>query len=235
MIKPTPEGNLNHEKSSNISILLADDHPLLRQALRQVLEKQPDLDVVAEVENGEEAVSMALKLMPDVIIMDISMPVMNGLEATRQIKAKLPDTSILVLTVHDDSEHILSILEAGAEGYLTKSVFGDEVIHAIRGVCAGETVMSASISRQVIKYALRHTTKSIPMNTGERITSKELNILRMTARGLSNKDIAQELDISHRTVKSHLSDIFSKLNVASRTEAVITALKVGILNMSDLD
>ncbi len=226
---------LNRERTDNITIMLADDHPLLRQALRSVLEKQTDFEIIAEASDGEEAVRLAVELVPNVVIMDIGMPKLNGLEATRQIKARCPSIAILVLTVHDDSEHILSILEAGAAGYLTKSVFGEEVIHAVHGVVAGETVLSASISRQIIKHALRHITKPLPLGTGEKITGRELEILRLAASGIGNRDIAQRLDLSERTVKGYLAGIFSKLNVSSRTEAVICALRAGFFTLDDLD
>ncbi len=218
-----------------ITIVLADDHPLLRQALRNVLEKESDFHIIAEVSDGEEAVRLATELVPNVVIMDISMPKINGLEATRQIKAKCPGIAILVLTVHDDSEHILGILEAGAAGYLAKSVFGEQVINAVRGVVAGETVLSRSVSQQVIKHALRHITKPIALDAGEKITRRELEILRLAAIGMSNKDMSQRLELSERTVKGYLAEVFSKLNVGSRTEAVITALRAGILTLDDLN
>lgn len=225
----------NTEGQLKIRIMIADDHPLLRHALRNVIEKHEDLEIIAEAGDGEEAVRKALELQPDVLIMDISMPKMNGLEATRMVREKCSDISILVLTVHDDSEHILSILEAGAAGYLTKSVFGEEVIHAIRGVAAGETVLSASISQQVIKHALRHDSKPVRLNSADRITSRELEILKLAADGLPNKDIALKLTLSLRTVKGHLVEIFSKLGVSSRTEAVITALRAGIITLDDTE
>ena len=224
----------NRDEPDKVTIMLADDHPLLRQALRNVLEKQTDFEIIAEVSDGEEAVKLATELVPDVVIMDISMPKLNGLDATRQIKAKCPDVAILVLTVYDDSEHILGILEAGAAGYLTKSVFGEEVIHAVRGVVMGETVLSKAISRQIIRHAVRHIAKPIPLDAGEKITARELGILRLAAMGMSNTDIAQKLDLSLSTVKGYLAEIFSKLNVCSRTEAVITALRVGLLTFDDL-
>jgi len=234
MIELSSGFDLNQERPDNISIMLADDHPLLRQALRSVLDKQADFKIIAEANDGEEAVRLAVELVPNVVIMDISMPKLNGLEATRQIKAKCSSIAILVLTVYDDSEHILSILEAGAAGYLTKSVFGDEVIHAVRGVAAGETVLSASVSQQIIKYAVRHITKPLQVNAVEKITGRELEILRLAATGMSNKDIAQRLDLSESTVKGYLAEIFSKLNVGSRTEAVISALRSGLLSLDDL-
>ena len=235
MTELSSEFDLNRDRADNITIMLADDHPLLRQALKSVLEKQTDFEIIAEASDGKEAVRLAVELVPNVVIMDIGMPKLNGLEATRQIKAKCPSIAILVLTVHDDSEHILSILEAGAAGYLTKSVFGKEVIHAVHGVVAGGTILSASISQQIIKYALRHTTKPLPLNAGEKITGRELEILRLAASGLGNKDIAQRLDLSERTVKGYLAGVFSKLNVSSRTEAVISALRAGFFTLDDLD
>ena len=138
---------------------MADDHPLLRQALRNVLDQQADFEVVAEVGDGDEVVKVATELVPNVVIMDISMPKLNGLEATRQIKVKRPGVAILVLTVHGEAEHVLGLLEAGAAGYLTKSVFGEEVVQAIRAVVAGETVLSPASLHQILRHALRFMTK----------------------------------------------------------------------------
>jgi len=221
-----------HDK---ITIMLADDHPLLRQALAGILNKQADFEIIAEAGDGEEAVKLATELVPDVVIMDISMPKLNGLEATRQIKARCPNVAILVLTVHSDSEHILGILEAGAAGYLTKSVFGKEVINAVRGVASGETVLSAPILQQILKHALQLMPKSFDLATGEKLSSRELGILKLAARGMSNKDIALKLDLSPRTVKAYMAEIFSKLRVSSRTEAVITGLRAGFLALDDLE
>ena len=211
--------------------MLADDHPLVRKALRDVLEKQADFEIVAEAGDGEEAIKIATELVPDVVLMDITMPKLNGIEATRQIKAKCPNIAVLVLTVHDDSEHILGILEAGAGGYLTKRVFGEEVIHAIHSVVAGETVLSAEIFQQILKHAMRYATKPITIAVGEKLTVREIEILNWAAKGKSNKDIAAELNLSQATIKSYLSDIFAKLEVASRTEAVIIGLRAGILTL----
>jgi len=224
-----------NSSQNKITIMLADDHPLLREALRNLLEKQSDFAIVAEVGDGEEAVRLATKLVPDVVIMDISMPKLNGLEATRQIKEKRPNVAVLVLTVHDDNEHILGILEAGAAGYLTKSVFGEEVIHAIRSVVAGETVFSAPVLQHLLKHTLRYPAKPLPLDAGEKMTIRELEILRLAARGMSNRDIALELNLSPRTVKGYLVEIFSKLQAGSRTEAVIIALRSGLISLDDLD
>jgi NarL family two-component system response regulator LiaR len=222
-------------KRSKTRIMLADDHPLLRQALRDVLEKQPDFEVIAEASDGEEAVKLATEMLPDVVIMDISMPTLNGLEATKQIKASHPSIAVLVLTVHSDSEHILSILRAGAGGYLTKSVYGDEVIHAVRALVSGETVLSPAVSQQIFKYAFQHSSKPKNLGTGNTLSSRELEVLNLAARGISNKDIALRLGLSLRTVKGYLADLFLKLNVASRTEAVIIGLRKGIITLQDLE
>jgi NarL family two-component system response regulator LiaR len=223
------------EKSGKTRIMLADDHPLLRQALRDVLEKQRDFEVIAEAGDGEEAVKLATELEPDVVIMDMSMPKLNGLEATKQIKASRPAIAVLVLTVHSDSEHILSVLRAGASGYLTKSVYGEEVIHAVRSLVCGETVLSQSVSQQIFKYAFQHTIKPKTLDLSNKLSARELEVLSLAARGISNKDIAIRLGLSLRTVKGHLADLFLKLNVASRTEAVIVGLRRGILTLKDLE
>ncbi len=223
------------DRSEKTRIRLADDHPLLRQALRDVLEKQSDFAVVAEASDGEEAVRLALEMIPDVVIMDISMPNLNGLEATRQIKANYPSIAVLVLTVHSDSEHILSILQAGAGGYLTKSVYGDEVTHAVRALVSGETVLSPSVSQQIFKYAFRHSPESKNLNRGDTFSGRELEVLKLAATGISNKEIADRLGLSLRTIKGYLAEIFLKLNVASRTEAIIICLKRGILTIKDLE
>lgn len=220
--------------SHDISIMLVDDHPLLRQALKDVLEKEPDFKIVAEAGDGNEAVKLADEMLPDVVIMDISMPNLNGLEATRQIKSRHAGMAVLVLTVHTEDEYILSILEAGAAGYLLKSVFGDEVVQAIRSVASGDIVLSQPIGRRVLQFAARYPIKAVDLEAGEKLSSCELEIMKLAARGLPNKEIASTLGIGLRTVKGHLADIFSKLRVGSRTEAIVTGLRMGILTMEDL-
>jgi DNA-binding NarL/FixJ family response regulator len=221
-------------KATKIRLLIADDHPLLRLALRNVLEQHDDFEVIAEASDGQEAINLTKELNPDIVIMDISMPEVSGLEATRQIKSDCPKTSVLVLTVHTDNEHILGILEAGASAYLTKRVFGDEIIHTIRALAVGETVLSPTVWAQVLKYASRRICKPVQINSSDKLTAKELEILNLLAKGISNKDIATELGVSIRTIKSHLADLFLKLHVSSRTEAVIVSLRSGIIKQEDL-
>lgn len=222
------------DKADKITIVIADDHPLLRKAIRDILEKERDFEIVGEAGDGVEAIKSATELSPDVIIMDISMPNMDGLEATQKIKAMNPRIAILVLTVHSDDQYIVGILQAGAAGYLTKSVFGDELVQAVRGVVAGEMVLSPTIGQRLLRQAARYPTKPVPLEAGEKLSTRELEVLKLAARGMSNKDIAKELGLSLRTVKGHLAETFSKLMVGSRTEAVITGLQAGFLTLEDI-
>lgn len=226
--------NTTYKKGPKTTVLMADDHPLLRQSIRSVLEQEQDLEVIGEARDGEEAVRLADELQPDVVLMDIAMPKMDGLEATRRIKASHPDIAVLVLTIHSDDQHIIGILEAGAAGYLTKSVFGEEVVQAVRGVIAGEMVLSPAIGQRLIKQAARYPMKAVPLARGDNLSVRELEIIKLAARGMSNKDIATELGLTLRTIKGHLSDIFGKLNVGSRTEAVIAGLRAGFLSIDDI-
>jgi DNA-binding NarL/FixJ family response regulator len=225
---------LESAESQEIRILLVDDHPLVRRALRDILEKEPDLHVIGEAGDGRQAVEMTEEGHPDIVIMDISMPVMSGVEATKQIKASSPLTSVLILTVHTDVETIFSILQAGASGYLVKSIFGPEVIHTIRAVMDGDMVLSAEVSEEVVKYAFQHGTKPAKPVPQDRISAKGMEVLALAAKGLSNKEIGAKLGITEATVKSYFVDIFQKLNVRSRTEAIFVSLKSGILTLDDL-
>lgn len=219
---------------TQISIILADDHPLLRKALKDVLDEESDLNVIAEACDGEEAVKLALELIPDVVIMDINMPKLDGLEAIRQIKAKNPGIIIMALTVHTEDEYILEILQAGAAGYLVKSVYGKEVVQAIRAVASGDMVLSPAIGKNLLKHAAKFPIRAVPLSTGEKLSIRELEILKLTAQGKGNQEIADILSLNLRTVKGYLTEIFSKLNVSSRTEAVITALRIGIITNDDI-
>jgi NarL family two-component system response regulator LiaR len=216
-------------------ILLVDDHPLVRRALRDLLEKEPDLEVIGEAGDGQEALAMTEEYQPDTVIMDISMPILGGIEATKRIKALRPSVAILILTVHTDIETIFSILQAGASGYLTKSVFGPEVIHTIRAVMDGDMVLAPAVSQEVVKYALQHVTRPIKTESRERLTPKEMEVLQLAAKGLSNKEIGARLKINEGTVKSYFVALFQKLSVRSRTEAIFVSLKSGILTLEDLD
>jgi NarL family two-component system response regulator LiaR len=221
-------------EAADIRILLVDDHPLVRRALRDILEKEPDLQVVGEAGDGQQAINMTAEYRPDIVIMDISMPVMNGVEATKRIKASTPLTSVLILTVHTDVETIFSILQAGASGYLVKSIFGPEVVHTIRAVMDGDMVLSPEVSQEVVKYALQHGTKPVKPVPQERLSAKGLEVLTLAAKGLSNKEIGAKLGVTEATVKAYFVDVFQKLNVRSRTEAIFVSLKSGLLTLDDL-
>jgi DNA-binding NarL/FixJ family response regulator len=216
------------------TVLIADDHPVVRKSLKHEIENENDFEVLAEACDGEEAIKLVIELKPEVVIMDISMPKMNGIEATRQIKKLYPDILVMVLTVHDDIRHIMGILESGADGYLTKNTILEDVIVSLRSLVSGNTVISTEIYRQVIKYTLRKSVSST-LNKDIALSPRETEILLLLSKGLGNKQISDELDINIRTVKSHIVDIFDKLKVYNRTEAVTTALRLGLIKLDNLD
>lgn len=227
---------INRDESvieKKIRILIADDHELIRLALRRVFERYQDLDLVAEARDGDEAIQMALKLIPDVAIIDITMPKLNGIEVTKRIKAKYSNILILILTVHSDTEHIFGIFDAGADGYLTKGSIGEDVVQPIRGLVAGETILSPDVFQQILKHSLRYQTKPTSEINLENLNLREKQILSLAAKGLSNKDIASQLGLSYSTVKSYFAGLFSKLNVRSRTAAVLSVLGSEIFKIDE--
>jgi len=219
---------------ANIKILIADDHAVVREGTRQLLEQEPDFKVVAEACDGEEAVQLAGVSKPDVAIIDIAMPKMDGIEATRQIKTLYPTITVLILSAYDDDQFVFNLIEAGAAGYLLKSVRGKELIDAIRAVYAGESVLHPSIARKVLNRFAPSTSKPELTKAAELLTERETEVLRLASRGLSNQDIADELCLSLRTIQAHLGHIFNKLQVSSRTEAVVQALKKGWVTLEDI-
>jgi len=226
--------NSDQNETQKISIVLADDHPLIRQALRMWIEKQKDMEIVAEAADGKEVVEITAKLNPDVLIMDISMPKMNGLEATKEIKEVSPNTEVLILTVHTDDEHIISTVRAGASGYLTKKTSGEEVIHAIRALADGENLLPANISQTIIKDTLSNP-EQLVLTKIEELSAREQNLLKLAANGMSNKEIGLTLNLSLRNVKACFTNIFLKLGVSSRTGAIAVGLKTGVITIEDLD
>jgi NarL family two-component system response regulator LiaR len=229
-MEPCLGENVNVDK---IRILLADDHALVRQGTRELLEQQEDLEVVAEASDGKEAVQLALREDPDLVIIDFSMPRLNGIEATRQIKAVAPNIAVLVLTAYDSEQYVFAFLEAGAAGYLLKDVSVDELVKAVRAVYAGESVLHPAITRKVISRFAQPGTGPGKGGVLDQITERELEVLRLAARGMSNRDIARELEISMRTVQTHLSNVFNKMGVGSRTEAVMLGLRKGLITLED--
>ena len=217
-----------------IRILIADDHAVVREGTRQFLEREDDLEVVGEAADGEEAIRLVGSLNPDVAIMDISMPNVDGIEATRQIKAKYPKVAVLILSAYDDDQFVFSLLEAGAAGYLLKSVRGNELVNAIREVSAGESVLHPTIARKVLNRFTHITNETQKQKTQDILTEREIEVLQLAAQGSSNQEIADTLYLSLRTVQSHLNHIFNKLQVSSRTEAVVRALKEGWVTLDGI-
>ena len=215
-------------------ILIADDHAMLREGMRNLLEEEKDFQVVGEAANGEEAVRLVGELKPDIALMDIVMPKLNGLEATKQIKQLSPATSVLILTAYSDIRYIVELLEAGASGYLLKDAPGKEVVKAIRAVRAGESVLDPEVTRKLVQRLAGLSRGPEERATGGQLTAREMEILRWAARGLSNKEISEKLFISLRTVKAHMTNIFNKLGCSSRTDAIIKGLKQGYISLDDM-
>ena len=222
------------KSEKDISILLAEDHVVVRESIRQALEREPNLKVVGEASNGEEAVRMAKQLNPDVILMDISMPKLSGIEATKQIKASQPSAVILILTAYDYEQYIFPLLEAGAAGYLLKDVSSRELVTAINTVHKGDVVLHPSVARKVMWRFQHVKDEQTDKEAASLLTEPEVAVLKMAAKGMTNSDIASELHLSIDTVEGRLAAIFGKLGVGSRTEAVIQALKRGWVTLEDL-
>jgi DNA-binding NarL/FixJ family response regulator len=223
-----------------IGVMIVEDHPLFRQGLRRVLEIEPDLEVVAEVDDGENAVTAAVELKPDVILMDINLPKQNGLQATHQITAALEATRIIVLTAYHDDEQLFHALKAGAAAYYPKQVDPQLLISAIREVHAGNYVIGEEVMAkpQVAAWLIQQFEElaGFADNPGEMfapLSSREMSILQLIARGASNKEIARELKISRQTVKNHMSSILRKLAVNDRTQAAVLALRRGWIRLED--
>ncbi|GAP10984.1 two component transcriptional regulator, LuxR family [Bellilinea caldifistulae] len=214
-----------------IKILLVDDQALFREGLRTLLDLQPDFEVVGEASQGEEALRMAVNLSPNVILMDLRMPVMDGVTATRRIKDSLPQCKVIVLTTFDDDEDVFEGLRAGAVGYLLKDVSSEKLYEAIRSAARGEYFLLPSITAKVMAEFSR---LSRPARTsldeiGVKLSSRELEVLRLVAQGASNKEIADTLVIAEGTVKNHLTNILAKLDARDRMQAVLRARELGLI------
>ncbi|MBP7175616.1 MAG: response regulator transcription factor [Thermoclostridium sp.] len=209
-----------------IRIMLAEDHSMVRQGLKQLIELEHDIKVVAEASNGEEAVNYFFLEQPDVVLMDINMPKLNGLQALEAIKEKNPDAKIIILTLHQDREYLFKALQLGANGYVLKDADGSVLVEAIRKVHLGEAYIQPTMARELIVEFKRYT--SGEANTSRKnslLSDRELEVLDLIAKGHLNKEIAKKLFISEKTVKNHISNIFKKLNVSDRTQAAVYALK----------
>lgn len=207
-----------------IRVVIAEDHALVREGTRRILEQQPDISVIGEAAGGASAVETAVRLRPDVALLDIRMADLNGVEATRQIRTRAPDTAVLILSAYDDDYYVRELLAVGAAGYLLKTVRADELVDAVRRVYAGETVLHPAIARKVARLLARKSPSQVdPVH----LTAKELEVLGLVCRGLRNKEIARDLAMSVRTVEGHLDAIFNRLGVRSRTEAAMYAATQG--------
>jgi DNA-binding NarL/FixJ family response regulator len=215
-------------------VVIADDHPLFRAGVRERLEK-PDtgIEVVGEASNGQEACELAARLHPDVVLLDISMPGLNGIEATRKIKAEWPEIGVLILTLYDDEQYVYALVDAGAAGYLLKTTDGAQLADAVRRIRQGEAVLSPAITQKVLRrMAKDRRAPELPVSSP--LSEREQEVLRLAARGASNKLIARELQVSVRTVHAHMRHIFNKMGVASRTEAVMLGVREGLLQVGDV-
>ena len=217
-----------------ITILLAEDHEIVRQGIRQFLERESDLEVVGEASDGEEAVRLTKKLKPDVVIMDVAMPKLNGIEATRQIKELHLRTIVLVLTIYDYEEYIFPILEAGAAGYLLKDMSGRELVNAIHTVLKGDSAFHPVVARKLLENFRGVSAMDSRQEASDVLTEREIEVLKMVAGGMSNKDIAKKLFLSIHTIESHLTSIFNKLDVCSRIEAVMEVFRRGWFTLEDI-
>lgn len=210
-----------------IRVVLADDHSVVRKGVREFLEEEPDIEVIGEASDGQQAVDLAVQLQPDVIVMDIKMPLLSGVDATKRIRSSAPGVRVLALTAFDDDPYVFGLLEAGASGYVLKTAESAELVRAIRAVAAGQSALDPAIAPRLIARVAQ------PAPSGETLTERELEVLRLAARGLTNKQIGHDLDISDRTVQNHLANMYAKLGVASRTEAVTAALQRGLFRLGE--
>ncbi|RCX15478.1 LuxR family two component transcriptional regulator [Anaerobacterium chartisolvens] len=213
---------------SNINVLIADDHSMFRQGLKQILELEDDISVIAQACNGDEAVKFTREKKPDVILMDINMPGINGLQAIKEIKLERLPSKIIVLTIHEDREYLFKTVQMGAEGYVLKDAEPSVLIEAIRNVFNGQSYIQANMTTELVKEFNRVTLHEKEKGEENLLTAREIEVLELIAEGMINKEIAKELYISEKTVKNHVSNIFKKLNVSDRTQAAIYAFKHNI-------
>jgi DNA-binding NarL/FixJ family response regulator len=211
-----------------IRILIVDDHPVVREGIGSMLKKEADFKMVGEASNGLEAIEKARELSPDVVLMDLRMPEMDGVEAISRIKAEKPEVKFIILTTYSDDEYIFKGIAAGARAYLLKDAPRDELFKAIRMVSRGESLIQPVVASRVLDK-LAELSRKTP--AAETLSDREIEVLRLMAGGQSNKDIADHLSITQSTVKTHITSIFQKLNVTTRTEAVTNALKKGIIQL----
>lgn len=217
---------------SRIKVLLAEDHTIVRKGIRSLLDSEPDIEVVGEAEDGREAVEKAERLSPDVVLMDISMPSLNGLEATRQILRRSPEVKVLILTMHTNEEYIFQFLRAGAAGYLIKQTAPIELVSAIQAVYRGDSFLSPAISKTLIEeYVRQSEALGHYEDSYDKLTEREREVLQLLAEGFSNREIAEKLHISIKTAGVHRTNLMEKLDIHSLTELTKYALRKGIISL----
>jgi DNA-binding NarL/FixJ family response regulator len=219
-----------NQTTERIRVLVADDHPVFRRGMRAILGAEPDTELLGEATDGEEAVTLALELRPDVILMDLNMPNLNGIEATRRILQANPDTAILMLTMFEDDKSILAAMRAGAHGYVLKGADGAEMLRAIHAVASGEAIFSPTITRRLTEYFATSggDSKASSAQAFPNLTEREHEILSLMAEGYTNGAIASRLYLSPKTVRNYVSSIFTKLEVSDRSQAIVQARKAGV-------
>jgi len=216
-----------------IRVFIADDHELVRLALRSLLEAEPDLELVGEAGNGEDAVAEVLATTPDVLLLDMRMPGIGGGEVCRQVREASPDTRVLILTSYDDDEELFGVLAAGASGYLLKDARPDNIAAAVRSVADGQAIFDDAIAQRIIAGKTGAGIGAEAATLRDSLSEREMEVLRLMAKGLSNKEIGRALWIGETTVKTHVSHILRKLDRGDRTQAVLTAVRLGIVSMSE--
>lgn len=216
-----------------IKLLLADDHAVVRSGLRMLLSAQPDMEIVAEAETGVETVAKTKEFRPDVVLMDVEMPEMNGIEATRRIKQSVPETAVLALTMYEDEQYFFEMLKAGASGYVPKRAAPDELVNAIRTVSQGEVFLYPTLAARLVNDYLNRDETAVAEDTEEDLTPREREVLIQIAEGLTNPEIADVLSISVKTVDRHRENIMRKLNLHSRVDLVKYAIRKGLIDLED--
>jgi DNA-binding NarL/FixJ family response regulator len=220
-------------ETPSIRVVLADDHAVVRKGIREFLEEESDIQVVAEADNGEQALAHIAKLRPDVAVLDIQMPGLTGIEVTRRVKADHPDVKVLILTAYDYDPYIFAALQAGANGYILKTARSHQLAAAVRTVYDGGTALDPNVTRKVVEHIASGSPYARVEGMVERPSEREMDVLRLAARGFSNRAIGRELGISDRTVQGHLANLFGKLGVTTRTEAALLAVKMGWINLDE--
>lgn len=216
-----------------IRLLLVDDQDIVRAGLRSLLERHPKMEVVGEAGSGTEAVALAQELLPDVVLMDITMPEMNGAEATRQIKETVPEVNVLALTIHEDEAYFFEMLNAGASGYVPKRASPDDLLAAIHVAAAGDVFLHPIVAGTLVQDYLRRVNAGAERESYDGLTSRQREVLTLIAGGLANQDIADQLNISVRTVERHRENIMARLNLHSRTDLVKYALRKGLIQLEE--